>query len=201
MRAFVSSRMATTTVLALLVPTLVHFASAAPAPKEPAPKEEESATVQESDEIEAGEELRAVLTQPLDDFNLTRKEIPPELVRIRVNPYVAPSAMTCAAFAQEIVAIDKLVGPDLEILSPAAEKEIFSKENATNAARNVARSAASSWIPFRDLVREVTGAERHARALREAVLAGFVRRSYMKGLSQARRCPAVKTAVAAMPAK
>ena len=91
MRAFVSSRMATTTVLALLVPTLVHFASAAPAPKEPAPKEEESATVQESDEIEAGEELRAVLTQPLDDFNLTRKEIPPELVRI-VASFAQPAA-------------------------------------------------------------------------------------------------------------
>jgi hypothetical protein len=52
----------------------------------------------------------------------------------------------------------------------------------------VLKGAAGSIVPFRGWVRQLTGAERHARAVQTAVAAGRVRRAYLKGLGQMIRC-------------
>jgi hypothetical protein len=157
---------------------------------------------EEGQQIDAKAELKGVLTQPFDDFNLTRAEIPEGLIPIRNNPYGLRANVTCAQLTEEIVYIDGLVGADLEpVPQGEGDDSLLTRENTTTAARNVARSAASSWIPFRGLVRELTGAEAHARAFKEAVLAGMVRRAYLKGLREARRCPAAAPARTAAPTR
>jgi hypothetical protein len=52
----------------------------------------------------------------------------------------------------------------------------------------VAQSVVGSLIPFRGVIREISGANAHDRALREAVIAGVARRSFLKGIGQARGC-------------
>jgi len=86
--------------------------------------------------------------------------------------------------------LDSILGPDLEGQPGASSRPIISRESAERSARSAARGAASSWIPFRGFVRELTGAERHSRAVKEAVLAGMVRRAYLKGLREQLQCRA-----------
>ena len=50
----------------------------------------------------------------------------------------------------------------------------------------VAKSIVGSFIPFRGIVREVSGANARRDAFNRAVTAGMVRRGYLKGLGQQR---------------
>ena len=43
-------------------------------------------------------------------------------------------------------------------------------------------------IPFRGVVRKLSGAESHDRLVQSAIIAGNVRRAYLKGLGEARGC-------------
>ncbi|MDZ4318955.1 MAG: hypothetical protein U1A07_08985, partial [Phenylobacterium sp.] len=43
-------------------------------------------------------------------------------------------------------------------------------------------------IPFRGWVRKLSGAEQHDNLVRDAIIAGGVRRAYLKGLGEARGC-------------
>ena len=54
---------------------------------------------------------------------------------------------------------------------------------------SVAKSVVASFIPFRGIVREVTGAADHKRQFEAAIYAGAVRRGYLKGMGQQRKCP------------
>ena len=49
-------------------------------------------------------------------------------------------------------------------------------------------------LPFRGVVRRLSGAEARDRELRAYVLAGIVRRAFLKGVAQAHDCPAVAPA-------
>ena len=53
----------------------------------------------------------------------------------------------------------------------------------------VAKSAVGSLIPFRGIIREVSGAADRQRDFQEAILAGAIRRGFLKGLGDARECP------------
>ena len=138
--------------------------------------------------LDSQNDLQSILTQPFNDFNLMRTEIPEKLASITPAPYAPLRPDGCPELAAEIGELDRLLGPDLEGRQRESEKAIISRESAERTARGAARGAASSWIPFRGFVRELTGAERHARAVREAVLAGMVRRAYLKGLAEALQC-------------
>jgi len=139
--------------------------------------------------LESQNDLRSVLTQPFNDFNLVRTEVPEKLAQVRAAPYVKPLPGGCNDLAAEVRELDQILGPDLEGGSGASGRPLISRETAAQTARDTARSAASSWIPFRGFVRQLTGAERHARAVKEAVLAGIVRRAYLKGLRESLQCP------------
>jgi len=131
-------------------------------------------------------DLGSALHQPLDDFNIDPKEIPAPLIHARSAPYAPPAAATCEAIGAEVAELDGVLGPDFD----APPDKTGDASKSRNAAVNeLAHSAASSWIPFRGVVRWVTGADRHARKVAEAVLSGAVRRAYLKGLSEDKGCP------------
>lgn len=129
--------------------------------------------------------IGSALHQPLDDFNIDAAEIPPTLVRVRSAPYALPDPANCPAIDAEIVELDRILGPDLDV--PSDGKDTTSKSRIAMM-DGMAHSAASSWIPFRGGVRWVTGAERHTRQINEAILAGAVRRGYLKGMSAQKGC-------------
>jgi len=56
------------------------------------------------------------------------------------------------------------------------------------AAGNAVGDAVGDLIPFRTVVRRLTGAEENAQEMRDALKAGDVRRAYLKGLGLERGC-------------
>jgi hypothetical protein len=59
---------------------------------------------------------------------------------------------------------------------------------ANNAAVGAVRGASRSIIPFRGLVRQMTGADAHAKEVDTAIQAGKVRRAYLKGVGMNKNC-------------
>lgn len=124
----------------------------------------------------------SAMRQPLVDFNINQDEIPDSLRKAAHNPY--ETADSCAAMAAEIATLDRALGPDLDLTATKTTK----RQMASRAAAGAVRRLAVSWIPYRGVVRTLTGAEAHARKTQDAALAGAVRRAYLKGLGERDGC-------------
>jgi hypothetical protein len=119
-----------------------------------------------------------IVATPAEDLNLDNKEIPAVLVDAAKNPYVIPHG--CPAIGEAVTALTKVLGPDLD------------KGSGSNGLTlgGAAKGAAGSLIPFKGLIREVSGAADEQRAMQSAVAAGIARRSFLKGYGQAKGCKA-----------
>lgn len=125
------------------------------------------------------------LGQPLRDLNLLQENLPPSLEALVGNPYNAPSPHDCPTVNAELAQIDRLLGPDVDI-RPDSHTRRSERENA--AVSSLLTQLSTSWIPGRDIVRAVTGAQARERRLREAVLAGALRRAYLRGVAAELGC-------------
>lgn len=128
----------------------------------------------------------SAVSQPFKDLNLTRDAIPTVLSVAAAAPYVAPSPRTCEEVSRQITELDATLGPDVDAGAKAVKQDALASDLVTDAVR----SAATGWIPLRGVVRRMTGAEEHARRFREAILAGEVRRGYLKGVGESLGCSA-----------
>lgn len=120
-----------------------------------------------------------VATTPLSDLNIKKDKIPPVLLSAHDHPYASPGTTSCARLSASVRELDAVLGPDFD----AGEKP-----GHKLSAGHVAQSAVGSLIPFRSIIREISGANAEQRRLQEIVEAGMVRRAYLKGLGQARGC-------------
>jgi hypothetical protein len=57
-----------------------------------------------------------------------------------------------------------------------------------NTGKSAVAGTAQDVIPFRSWVRKLTGAERHDKLVQQAIMAGAVRRGYLKGLGESKGC-------------
>lgn len=113
-------------------------------------------------------------------LGLAGAETPEALKAIAHAPYALSDPSSCAALAQEIIAIDRLLGPDLDMPAPDDRRDL-----AGRLAMGVVRGA----IPYRWALRWMTQAGRKDRELQRAILAGVARRGYVKGLRRGINCP------------
>jgi hypothetical protein len=132
---------------------------------------------------QAGDTAARVATQPLQDLNLVRGEIPQELKAILDKPYDVSMLKTCADKREAVARLTKVLGPDID--SPQATAR---GQDPAEFALGAAESAASSLIPGRGLIRRVSGAEAADRQARAAVLSGQLRRAYIRGLARGTNC-------------
>ncbi len=142
----------------------------------------------ETPELQApqqGSKAGEIIKQPLKDLNVFQPEIPATLLKAKAAPYAVPAAKDCQMLNAEIADLDRALGPDLDI---ATEKDESVSKKISDETFNLARGAVSGLIPYRGVVRFVTGAEKHARTINEALLAGAVRRSYLKGYGEMLAC-------------
>ena len=131
------------------------------------------------------DKAKGVITQPLNDLNVAQPDIPAILLRAKAAPYDVPSGGACEALNSEIGELDKALGPDLD-LAKGDDKSV--SKRVSDVTFDLARGAVSGLIPFRGVVRYVTGAEKRAREINEALIAGTVRRSYLKGYGEMLGC-------------
>ena len=125
------------------------------------------------------EDVQDVAETPLEDVGINKKEISEVLLAAAENPYAIEGIDTCNGLVGEIAKLDNVLGDDYDVAG---------KEGTGINAKKVAKGVVGSFIPFRSLVREVSGAAGDARKAAAAVRAGIARRSYLKGLGQGMDC-------------
>ena len=134
-----------------------------------------------------------VVATPVSDLGLRNGKIPPVLEAAVADPYDMAGIRTCTQISTRVSELDMVLGPDRDIPQERAEKL---------SAGRVAQAAVGSFIPFRGIIREVSGANSHQRKVNDAVEAGTARRAFLKGYGQARGCayPAREVTPAALAA-
>lgn len=130
-----------------------------------------------------GEAVGEVALTPLSDLNLRGETVPEVLARIE-SPYQPIADRSCAGIAREIAGLDEALGEDIDVARAEEEDgDILGR----------VQSGASSIVgglvlPFRGIVREISGAEDRERRLIEYHSRGIARRAYLKGVGESRGC-------------
>ena len=127
-------------------------------------------------EPDAGE----VAKTPLRDLNIDGRDIPEVLVAAERDPYATAGLDQCNAIVADIAALDGILGADYDIAEDRGGDRISEGR--------IGQSVVGSILPFRGIVREVTGAAENDRRLRAAYTAGMVRRAFLKGWGLGRGC-------------
>lgn len=143
-------------------------------------------TAQAQEERKSGalDQAGKIATQPARDVGIDKDEIPPVLLEAVENPYAPPTDRSCAGLTKAMTELSGVLGADFTV----GAKE---NENRTGKiAGAVGRTIVNSIIPFRGLVREISGAAPAERRLQAAVTAGIARRGYLRGMAAAKKCKA-----------
>jgi hypothetical protein len=118
-------------------------------------------------------------------LGLTGGDIPPILKAVQADPYRYPAAPACESIPQEILALDQVLGPDVD------------GEQAKSSKAHMAMNYARGMIPYRGYVRFLTRADSRDKALQAAATAGYARRGFLRGLEAHLQCaPTPETKVA-----
>ena len=153
--------------------TPAHAAQASPAPTATSsPEPARPVTQREPSAVD-------VVATPVDDLNLRKGEIPAALIAAEADPYGLPSGARCPALVAEIQRLDAVLGDDVDIAQASHGRVSPGK---------VAQSVVGSFIPFRGIIREISGANEQQRRLQSAIYAGTARRSFLKGVGLQRGC-------------
>lgn len=131
---------------------------------------------------EALDKAGKIVTQPGRDIGVQKIEIPPLLVAAAADPYDLTGLSTCQSLADEVARLSEVLGPDLDIPKDAEGKR------GGQIAEAGGKAVVNSLIPFRGLVREVSGAAPAQRQLNAAIDAGFARRGFLRGVARGRNC-------------
>lgn len=127
-----------------------------------------------------GEDAVDAVTQPLSDLNLRSKEIPDLLLVAQSAPYDISELGECADLRAEIARLDDVLGADAD--------EPPESDGVINRGLKAGGNLLGGLIPFRGLVRQVSGAEAEHARWEAAIYAGVARRSFIKGLLKGREC-------------
>jgi len=125
-------------------------------------------------------DAKEVAKTPLRDLNIDARDIPEVLQAAARDPYRTDGFAKCDALVSAIAELDTVLGQDYDIAEDDGEKRISEGR--------VGQTVVGSFIPFRGLVREASGAAEADRNLRAAYTAGMVRRSFLKGWGLGRGC-------------
>lgn len=145
-----------------LLAALPALAVAQDAPKKP------------SDLDEAGK----IASQPVRDVGAAKTKIPAVLELAAENPYTLSGLGTCGAMASKLGALDQALGPDFD----------DGPQKGESLAKVGGKAVVNSIIPFRGVVREISGAAAADRRLAAATDAGIAQRGFLRGVYQTRGC-------------
>jgi len=125
-------------------------------------------------------DVTEVAKTPLRDLNIDARDIPEALRIAARDPYATQGMETCNAIVTEIANLDMVLGADYDIAEADGNDRLSEGR--------IGQSIVGSILPFRGVVREVTGAAGNERLLRAAYTAGMARRAFLKGWGLGRGC-------------
>lgn len=120
------------------------------------------------------------VTTPLRDLNIASRDIPAILLLAQEQPYSLVGLTNCNALRSEIGAFEDILGPD-------ADREQEGK-SLVESGMSTAGNLLGGFIPFRGIVRQISGAKEQEARWEAAVYAGVARRSFLKGYAAGREC-------------
>jgi hypothetical protein len=123
-----------------------------------------------------------IVAQPAHDVGAAKTKIPPVLEAAQRDPYGLRGLGGCAQISGAIRDLTEALGPDFG--SGPAKKE----NRAGKLAEAGGKTVVNAIIPFRGLVREISGAAPEQRRLNDAIDAGFARRGFLRGIATSRKC-------------
>lgn len=174
--------------LTLFVFAAMTTACATSAPSEPSETDANSQGATERAIQQSQDGFSEAALSPLEDVNLRRAKIPETFKTIK-NPYKVDAEITCEMIAKEVTLLDAELGRDWDI--PPPDKKGLSDraaDGASTAFLDTIASSASGLIPYRGIVRTVTGANSHATKVRKAYERGSHRRTFLKGMGYVKGC-------------
>lgn len=121
-------------------------------------------------------------SQPARDVGMSKREIPPILEKAFADPYSLKGLKSCASLAKEVRDLNAVLGPDYAVANE------YQENRAGKLAEAGGKAIINSIIPFRGLVREVTGAAPADRHMNAAVDAGLARRGFLRGVHLKQGC-------------
>lgn len=145
----------------------------------PAAGEPGSPSTRDEKRKETIDDTKDVVSQPAKDVGIAKTKIPPSLVEASEAPYSLAGLKTCRQIADAVRVLDATLGPDYSAGGP---------NNKVSVGKAAGGAVVNSLIPFRGVVREVSGAAAADRRLTAATQAGFARRGFLRGVHQTRGC-------------
>lgn len=125
--------------------------------------------------------MAGAMTQPFRDLNIMREEQAAVLTTAAAAPYAPPS--DCSGSLVELQRLDEALGPDIDAPTEKSNPATaFVGEMVVDAVRG------ATGLPFRGIVRRVTGAAKREKDAKHAVYAGALRRAYLKGFEGGAGC-------------
>jgi hypothetical protein len=124
--------------------------------------------------------VKTIMDRPLQDLNVMQPAVAAALRNAARAPYALPDP-SCETITMEIQQLEAALGPDFDRRSATSNRTLPTVAQLEG-------EAAGSFIPYEGALRFITGADKHDRKLAEMVLAGAVRRAYLKGTGEARGC-------------
>lgn len=131
---------------------------------------------------ETRKEAGTIITQPARDVGVSRTVIPPLLVKAADDPYGLSGLKTCRQIGTAVRELDDVLGPDF------TAHKAYKENRAGKLAKEGGETVINSLIPFRGLVREVTGAAPAERRREAAIAVGYARRGFLRGVMQGKGC-------------
>ena len=126
-----------------------------------------------------GDRAGEIAEQPAKDVGVVKTKIPPVLQNAAAAPYSLSGLSKYTRIAAAFDALGEALGPDFV---GGVDRKKSRKVKVTG------DTVAGLIVPFRGIVREVSGAASAQRALNAAVDAGFARRGFLRGVYQTRGC-------------
>ncbi|MFZ5718211.1 MAG: hypothetical protein ACOY5Y_01955 [Pseudomonadota bacterium] len=117
------------------------------------------------------------LSQPFRDLGLVQENAPVVVRKASADPYRA--SRDCAEINADIAELRSVLGPDVD--------EADADEDGAGVAGAIVSGATA--LPFRGLIREITGAKDREEEVAAAIIAAMVRRGFLKGERTALGCP------------
>lgn len=121
-------------------------------------------------------------SQPVRDVGMSKREIPPILETAFENPYSLKGLKTCVSLANEVKALNGVLGPDYVVGNE------YTENRKGKLAEAGGKAIINSIIPFRGIVREVSGAAPADRHMNAVVDAGLARRGFLRGVHLKQGC-------------
>jgi hypothetical protein len=129
-----------------------------------------------------GQSAGRIASQPVTDVGAKKTVVPPVLQRAIAAPYGSAGTASCAQIRSGLGQLNAVLGPDF------AAGASYNEDRASKIAEAGGKTIVNSIIPFRGLVREISGAAPAQRRLNAAIDAGYARRGYLRGMARAKGC-------------